>query len=328
MKPIGIVHLALPVVVLAATACASPPNLPLRPQSTPQSQGAAVLHEAGAFAGHDGLQLFEQSWHPAAGRPRAVVVVHHGLKDHSDRYGALAEQLVADGLAVYAFDMRGHGRSAGPRASIGSIDDLLDDLAIFMDRVRAREPGVPIFLLGHSVGGLAVTLFTLERHPSLAGLIVLAPAVRAEASTLEIAATPVVAALTPNLPVVDVPDTAFVRMREEQEAMASSPFVYHEVGPARTAASIADGIRRVWARAEELDVPLLGLHGTVDRATDPRGTVELAHRAKTTDRTLFLYRGVRHDLLHEPEHMQVEMDIEKWILARVPRDGGGATEAR
>jgi alpha-beta hydrolase superfamily lysophospholipase len=213
--------------------------------------------------------------------------------------------------------MRGHGRSAGPRATIDRIDDLLDDLAIFLDRVRAREPGIPIFLLGHSVGGLAVTLFALERRPALAGLIVLSPALRIEALPLEAAATPVVAALTPNFPVVDVPDSAFLRIPETAKEMGESSFVYHPAGPARSAGSVLDGIRRVWAHEHELDVPLLGLHGTADQATDPRGTLELVRTARTPDRTLLLYRGVFHDLLHEPEHDQVEGDIEKWIMARL-----------
>jgi acylglycerol lipase len=316
-------RLVLLVLAVSALACASPPNLPLRPPMPDSAQStAAARHETGSFLAHDGLPLFEQSWHPAS-PPRALLIAHHGLKDYSDRYGAFAERLVADGIAVYAYDMRGHGRSAGPRASIDSIDDLLDDLAIFLDRVRAREPGTPLFLLGHSVGGLAVTLFTLERRPALAGLIVLAPAIRVEAMPLQAAATPMVATLLPNLPVVDVPDTAFLRTPAAAAEMGKSDFVYHEAGPARTAGSILDGIRRVWAHAGELDVPVLGVHGTADHATDPRGTAQLVRGARTEDHTLLLYRGVFHDLLHEPEHEQIEGDVERWILGHLGTKGGG-----
>jgi alpha-beta hydrolase superfamily lysophospholipase len=302
--------------------CAGPPALPLRP---PPSGAAAEVarpatHETGSFAAHDGLTLFEQSWHPA-GKPRAVLVAHHGLKDYSDRYAPLALRMVADGLAVYAYDMRGHGRSAGQRATIDSIDDLLDDLAIFLERVRAREGNVPVFLLGHSVGGLAVTLFTLERRPSLAGLIVLAPALRIDRMPLEMAATPVVSTLLPNLPVVDIPNSFFLRDPAARALMDKSDFVYQDPGPATTAASILDGIGRVWARADGLDAPVLGLHGTADHATDPRGTAELVRRAKTADRTLLLYRGVAHDLLHEPESSQVVVDIERWIDQRAGHPG-------
>lgn len=296
---------------LLLASCASPPEMALRPQS-PSATSAA--HESGSFSAHDGLALFEQSWHPT-GKPRAIVVAHHGLKDHSDRYGVFADRLAQKGFATYAYDMRGHGRSAGPRATIDSFDDLLDDLAIFLDRVQKREPGTPVFLLGHSVGGAVVTLFTLERKAALAGTIVLAPALRVDRAPLEAAATPLVGSLFPNLPVVDIPDSAFVRMPDAQAEMAGSAFVYHPSGPACTASALLGAIERIWARADAFDVPLLGLHGTDDRATDPRGTAELVKRARTKDRTLLLYRGVRHDLLHEPEHAQIEGDVERWLLA-------------
>jgi alpha-beta hydrolase superfamily lysophospholipase len=305
------------VLALASMACTAPPTLPLRPPAKAAASDAALMHETGSFEAHDGLLLFEQSWHPP-GPTRAVLVAHHGLKDQSDRYAPFAERLVRAGFAVYAYDMRGHGRSAGPRATFDSIDDLLDDLSIFMDRVRTREGGARVFLLGHSVGGLTVTLFTLERRPVLAGLIVLAPAIRVEAMPFQAAATPVAAILAPNLPVVDVPDAFFLRSPADRDEMGKSEFVYHPSGPARSAASIIDGIRRVWARADELSAPLLGLHGTEDKATDPRGTVELVRRARSADKKLLLYRGVVHDLLHEPEHEQIEADIEKWIVAHSP----------
>jgi alpha-beta hydrolase superfamily lysophospholipase len=301
---------------VAAAGCAAPPDAPLRPLTAAAPTPAGVRHESGSFQAHDGLALFEQSWHPD-GAARAVLVVHHGLKDHSDRYAPFAERMAKDGIAVYAYDMRGHGRSAGPRATFDHIDDLTADLAIFLERTRAREPRRPVFLLGHSVGGLVVTLFTLERKPPMAGLVVLAPALRVDAPLIQAAATPIAATLTPNAPVVDVPDSAFVRMPAEQAAMGADPFVYHPSGPARSGASVLDGIERVWARADSLDVPLLGLHGTVDQATDPRGTAELVSRARSRDKKLVLYRGVRHDLLHEPERDEIEGDIEQWLLAHL-----------
>lgn len=297
----------------ALSGCATPPNVPLRP---PEKGALAAGHESGSFTARDGVRLFEQSWHPS-GPARAVLIAHHGLKDHSDRYGEFAQRLAKLGIAVYAYDMRGHGRSEGPRATLDDFDVLLDDLGDFMARVRRREPNLPVFLLGHSVGGAVVTLFAIERKPALAGLIVLAPAIRADRMPLEAALTPVVAALNPNAPVLDVPDSAFVRLPEMQAEMAASPFVYHPNGPARTAAALLSAIERIWAGVDGLDVPLLGLHGTDDAATDPRGTAELDRRVKSADHTLLLYRGVRHDLLHEPEKAQIMGDVEAWLTARV-----------
>jgi alpha-beta hydrolase superfamily lysophospholipase len=293
----------------------APPNLPLRPPPAPATADPA--HETGFFEGTGGVKLFEQSWHPA-GTARAVVVIHHGLKSHSDEYAEFARKLVALGYAVYAYDMRGHGRSEGVRAALDDFEDLVEDLSIFMGRVRSREPGRPLFLAGHSVGGAVVTLFTLVRHPQLAGLVLLAPAIRVDRPPLLAAATPLTATLMPNFPAVDVPDEAFSRDPARRAEMGADPFVYHPAGPARTAGALLAALERVWAHADELDVPLLALHGTGDEATDPRGSVEIVRRAHTQDKTLRLYRGLYHDLFHEPEREQVMQDVIAWLGKRTP----------
>ena len=320
------VHVLLPLVL--AGACATP-YLPARRIAGPSaaseaSEAPGLVHRTGLFRGAGGVVLAEQSWRPARRSPRAVVVIHHGLKDHSSRYADFARRLVARGFAVYAYDMRGHGFSAGHRAALDDFGQLVADLDIFMARVRRREPGRPVFLIGHSVGGAVVTLYTLDRRPALAGLIVLAPALRVDRPPLAAAATPVAGALLPNLPVVNTPDELFSRSPEVVRGMAADPLVFHEVGPARTAAALTAALARIWPRAGELDTPLFGLHGTADELTSPRGTAELVRRARTRDRTLLLYKGLYHDLVHEPERDQVMGDIERWLERRVP--GRGAPE--
>ena len=103
-------------------------------------------------------------WRPVTGAPRGVLVIHHGLADHGARYAGLAEPLVRAGFAVWALDMRGHGRSAGARASSPSIDAFLDDLDAFLREVRAAEPGRPVFLMGHSLGGLITARYATRRR--------------------------------------------------------------------------------------------------------------------------------------------------------------------
>lgn len=296
----------------------APPELPARPpEPAPASNGHAA-HETGMFSGVHGTRLFEQSWHPA-GEPRGVLVIHHGLKSHSEHYAELATRLVDVGFAVYAYDMRGHGRSAGRRASLDDFEDLAADLASFVSRVRAREGQAPIFVMGHSVGGAVVTLYTVEYQPPISGLIVLAPAIRIDRSPIEAAATPLTASLLPNLPVVDVPDEDFVRSPAMRADMARDPLIYHPAGPARTAAGLIEALEKIWAGADEIDVPLLALHGTADKATDPRGSVELVRRVRSKDRKLLLYRGLYHDLVREPEKHQVMSDLQNWLVAHAPR---------
>lgn len=306
---------ALAAIALLAASCA-PPTLPARP--LPASSSAStpeVIRSNAFFPGAHGTSLFEQSWRPAAA-PRATVVIHHGLKSHSEHYHELATRLVARGLAVHAYDMRGHGRSAGARASLDDFDDLVADLAGFVERVRVLEEDRPVFVIGHSVGGAVVSLYVVERKPRIAGFVLLAPAIRIDRSMIEAAATPLTAALSPNLPVVDVPDEAFSRDPAVVAEMGRDPLVYHPAGPARTAAALLVALERIWAGVDAVDTPVLALHGTADRATDPRGSAELVRRVRAKDRTLRLYRGLFHDLVREPERDQVMTDIAQWLDER------------
>jgi alpha-beta hydrolase superfamily lysophospholipase len=309
-----VIRRALALAALALAACGHRTFVPLRPVGAVASPG--VAHAAGSFAGHGGITLFEQSWRPAAA-PRAALVIVHGLKSHGGRYDAFARREVARGVAVYAFDLRGHGRSAGERSTLPDFDELTADLALFLDRVREREPGRPVFLIGHSAGGAVVTLFAMQRRPSLAGLIVLAPALRIDRSAFEVAATPVTAALLPDAPLVETRDADFSRDPDAVRAMGADPLIDQAIGPGRTAAGLLAAIEAIWRRPGALEVPLLGLHGTADRVTDPRGTAEMVRRAGSADRTLLLYRGLVHDLLQEPEREQVAEDIDRWMDARL-----------
>jgi len=299
----------------AAGACSTPPAM--APQPLAPRSDATVRHETGFFRGAGDVQIFTQSWHPKE-KARGALVIHHGLKSHSEHYDELARRLVAKGFAVYALDMRGHGRSGGPRATLDDFDDLLADLDAVVEKARAAEAGRPIFIAGHSVGGAVVTLYAVEQKSAISGLIVLAPAIRIDRPAIEAAATPIASFLLPNFGAVDVPNEHFSRDPEVVAEMDRDPLVYQPAGPARTAAGLLDALERIWSRADELDVPLLALHGTGDKATDPRGSTELVDRAKTNDSTLLLYRGLYHDLVREPERDQVMTDIENWLVERAP----------
>ena len=150
------------VIVLVAACGAADPGL--RKPTAPLPAGAGVHWSDTTFAGRD-VTLYAQSWRPD-GDVKAVVVIHHGLYDHGARYAAFAERLVHDGYAVWAMDMRGHGRSSGEQMRADRIDDYLDDLDAFMRLVREREPGKPIYLFAHSLGGLIATLYAIERSGS------------------------------------------------------------------------------------------------------------------------------------------------------------------
>lgn len=306
---------AVGCVVLAASGCAPPTSAAILP--SPTTAAPDPRHSDALFAASDGLKLYRQRWKPS-GAPRAALVIQHGLKSHSGDYAAFAASLAARGFTVYAADMRGHGRSAGQRATLDDFDQLVRDLRQTVSLARRELPQPkPVFLLGHSVGGALSALYAEQHQDDLDGLVLLAPALRVDRMPVEAGATPFVGALFPDAPLVDVPNDWFSRDPRRVAAMDASDLVYQPAGPARTGVALLEALEYVWAHPQTIQLPLLVLHGTADRATDPRGSAEFVGRAGSSDKQLLLYRGLYHDLLHEPEKAQVAGDLSAWLERRV-----------
>ncbi len=316
-------RLPLLLLALSASACVGPtraleaPSPPTRLQAP---GGASVSHVEGAFTAPDGLKLFRRSWRPEAGAPRAAVVVVHGLRDHSARYGELGLVLASRGLAVHAFDLRGHGRSEGVRVWVDPFTQYLDDLDAFVKLVAQEEPGVPVFLLGFSMGGGIVTLDALTRKPPVAGLVVLGGALtRKNVSGFLAGSTRLASALFPHLDAFSLDPAQFSRDPAVVEQNRTDPYIFQDAAPARTAAGLLGALEEITAHRSELTLPLLALHGTTDVVTPPDGSKELVAEARSPDKTLKLYDGFAHDLLHEPAHAQVLADIVSWLEAHARR---------
>ncbi|MFO0757537.1 MAG: alpha/beta hydrolase [Byssovorax sp.] len=303
--------------VLALAGCNYAPYASFHPApavaSTPAMQRAQ-----GSFEGVRGTRIFEQSWRPVT-EPRAVLVVVHGLKDHSSRYGELAERLVREGYAVHALDLRGHAHSEGVRVDIESFDDYTGDLSIFLDRVRAAEPGKPIFVFGHSMGGAIVTLHQIEKKPDVKGLLLSGAALAVDLPGVKVAGTKFIAAIEPNAGIFNLDIDKFSRDKAVVEACKSDPLVYQDGAPARTARALLGAIDTIQERMGEITVPLLVMHGAADEVTPPQGSRDLVDRARSTDKTLKIYPNLVHDLVHEPEKEQVFTDIIAWLGARASR---------
>ncbi len=312
------------MLVLALVSCAAP-SRGLRLGDPPRAPVPEDIdHEELAFAGTGELQLYAQRWRPRAGEVRGVLVIHHGLADHSARYAGFAEQLVRAGYAVWALDMRGHARSAGPRVQFDRIDELVGDLERFVALVRAREPGAPLFVFGHSLGGLVTALYAIERQPDVAGVVLSAPGIAFDIPAFGAGALRFVSAIAPNAPLLEARHRDFSTSAEVIADMGRDPLIESPKGPARSSRSATDGVARVWAHPERLVAPLLALHGTADKITAPIGSRELVARAGGADRTLRLYDDLNHDLLHEPAGgaERVTADVIAWLGAHT---GGPAT---
>jgi acylglycerol lipase len=303
--------LAALALLLAGCATTSPGTPRVLPPPPPE-----IAHTEGWLTGTGGTRLYEQAWLPKDADPRAVLIVVHGLKDHSARYADVAIDFARQGIAVYAFDLRGHGRSEGERVWVDKFDDYLADLGLFVDSVRERQPRKPLFLFGHSMGGAIVTLYTLTREPYLQGLILSGPAFHVAVAGPVIGTVKLLSSLAPGTGVLSLDPEDFSRDKAVVEAGREDPLVYQPSGPARTAAELFRAMERIDALAPELSVPVLFLHGTADKVTDPLGSKSVYGRAASKDKTLKLYDGLYHDLLHEPERATVEADFLAWVGAR------------
>src|SRR5262245_55066473 len=124
-----------------------------------------------SFKGVGGLNIFANAWRPEGKKARAVVVIVHGVNSHSGYYAWPIEQLVAAGYSVYALDHRGRGRSDGERFFIQNVSEYVDDVATFIRAAKAKEAGLPVYVLGHSAGGVISCVYTLDHQSEIAGLI-------------------------------------------------------------------------------------------------------------------------------------------------------------
>jgi len=274
--------------------------------------------DEGSFEGVGGLKIFTRSWHPAGGKPRAVVVIVPGFNSHSGYYQWVAEQFTASGLAVYALDLRGRGRSDGERFYVAKFADYVDDVATFVTLVRADHPGLPVFLLGHSAGGVVSCIYTLEHQAEITGLICESFAHEVPAPDFALAVLKGLSHVAPHAHVLKLNNEDFSRDPNVVEAMNNDPLIAHEVQPTNTVAEMVRADERLKAGFAQITLPVLILHGTLDKAAKPSGSQHFYDMAGSQDKTLKLYEGHFHDLLNDLDKEVVLADIQQWIDAHIP----------
>jgi acylglycerol lipase len=266
--------------------------------------------------GAAGLKIFVRSWRPE-GKARGVVAIVHGVNSHSGYYLWAAEQLAASGLAVYALDLHGRGKSDGERFYLEKMADYLDDVKALVTLAKSREPGLPVFLLGHSAGGVISCVYTLEHQTELAGLICESFAFQVAAPDFALAVVKGLAHLAPHAHVLRLKNEEFSRDPQVVQAMNDDPLIAHEVQPTKTVAELVRADERLKKEFPLITLPVLILHGTADKVTRPGGSQLFYDTAGSTDKTLKLYEGHAHDLLNDFDKEVVMADIQGWIDARL-----------
>ena len=271
-------------------------------------------HLEGKFSGYANLSLYHQCWLPAK-VPRAILLIVHGLAEHSGRYVNLANYFVPKGYAVYGFDHRGHGRSAGRRGYVSHFTDYLDDLNTFVNIVRNKYVDTRIFLVGHSMGGTIGTAYAVNHQLELAGLILSGATLKLDPGVSPLLTTlaPLISMLLPRIGTVVIDASAISRDPAIVDDYVNDPFVYRGKISARLGGELIKTIRKLPPQLPEIKLPTLIMHGTADRLSHPAGSQMLYGRIGSEDKTLKLYEGFYHEIFNEPGHKQVFSDMETWL---------------
>jgi alpha-beta hydrolase superfamily lysophospholipase len=265
-----------------------------------------------------GIKIFVRSWRPSA-QPRAVVVICHGVNSHGGQYLWVAEQLAASGFVVFALDLRGRGKSDGERFYVEQVEDYVSDVAAVVKLAKARNAGLPVFLLGHSAGGVVSSVYTLENQKELAGFICESFAFQVPAPGFALAAIKGLSHFAPRLPVLRLKNEDFSRDPKAVEALNNDPLTAHEIQPAITVAALVRADERLREEFPLIKLPVLIMHGTDDKATVCHGSEFFFETVGSKDKTLKLYEGHYHDLLNDVGKERVLDDIKHWIEARLPQ---------
>ena len=283
-------------------------------QEQAMTQGIAAREER--VEGTDNLTLFVRSWRPQ-GTARAVVAIVPGFNSHSGYYAWVGARFAAAGVAAYAVDLRGRGRSDGERFYVNKFADYVSDVTTLVALAKSREPGLPVFLLGHSAGGVAACVYTLENPTAISALICESFAHEVPAPDFALAVFKGLSHVAPHAHILHLKNEDFSRDPKVVQTMNDDPLIAHETQPTQTLAEMVRADERLKREFPLIKVPVLILHGTADKATKPSGSQRFYDTAGSSDKTLKLYEGHFHDLLNDLDKEKVMSDILSWIDARV-----------
>ena len=265
------------------------------------------------FSGAQGLSLFYQAWYPPD-VATAVVALVHGFGEHCDRYSTVTTALTQAGYAVFGFDNQGHGRSEGQRGHINRWQDYRDNVSAFLAKVRHHEPSLPLFVLGHSLGGLIVLDFALASPQGLAGIVVSGPPIRPTgiAKPYLVAIARVLSGIWPRFS-MDVGAGAETLSRDPAVVnQTQDDPLTHSMASVRWGSECLVAIANVRRNIHKLQAPILLVHGSADKVNDVKGSQEIFERI-TSDKTLRIYPGSYHEPHNDLDRNQVMNDLVQWL---------------
>lgn len=275
----------------------------------------------GTFKGTVGLELYYQSWHPE-GQVRAILAIVHGLGGHSGLYGNIVEHLVPQNYAVYAFDLRGNGRSPGQRGYINAWTEFREDLQAFVQLIKTQYPEQPLFLLGHSVGAVIVLDYVLRFPPEasdLQGVIALAPTLgKVGVPPFKLTLGRLLSRVWPRFTLSTGIDLSTASSDPAVIAAYAQDQWRHTQGSARLATEFLATVAWIQEHAADWQVPLMILHGGADQVALPEGGCDFLQRVTILDKERREYPGVYHEIQSDRNYQEMLTDLDNWLERHLP----------
>ncbi|XP_052030245.1 monoglyceride lipase isoform X1 [Apodemus sylvaticus] len=294
------------------------------PRRTPQN---VPYQDLPHLVNADGQYLFCRYWKPS-GTPKALIFVSHGAGEHCGRYDELAQMLKGLDMLVFAHDHVGHGQSEGERMVVSDFHIFVRDVLQHVDTVQKDYPEVPIFLLGHSMGGAISILVAAEKPTYFSGMVLISPLVLANpesASTLKVLAAKLLNFVLPNMTLGRIDSSVLSRNKSEVDLYDSDPLVCRAGVKVCFGIQLLNAVSRVERAMPRLTLPFLLLQGSADRLCDSKGAYLLMESSRSQDKTLKMYEGAYHVLHKElPEVTKsVLHEINTWVSHRIAAAGAG-----
>lgn len=273
-----------------------------------------MTHQQSTLSSNSGCRIYTQNWQPSD-EPKAVLILVHGLAEHSNRYVGIANYFTEQGYAVYALDHEGHGHSQGLRGYINSFDDFLTTLDQYLNNIANQHPGKKLFLVGHSMGGVISSAYLLEHQQKLAGCILSGAALATGdvISPLQKVVLNTLSKVLPKLPVLQLEANDVCHDPAVVEAYKNDPHVFTGKIRVRLITEILRTADRVLKNAANISLPMLILHGGDDKMASPSGSEKLYAGISSSDKTLKIYPGLYHEIFLEPEKLEIYATIHTWL---------------
>lgn len=294
------------------------------PRRTPQN---VPYQDLPHLVNADGQYLFCRYWKPT-GTPKALIFVSHGAGEHCGRYDELAQMLKGLDMMVFAHDHVGHGQSEGERMVVSDFQVFVRDVLQHVDTIQKDYPEVPVFLLGHSMGGAISILAAAERPTHFSGMVLISPLVLANpesASTFKVLAAKVLNLVLPNMSLGRIDSSVLSRNKSEVDIYDSDPLICRAGVKVCFGIQLLNAVSRVERAMPKLTLPFLLLQGSADRLCDSKGAYLLMESSRSQDKTLKMYEGAYHVLHKElPEVTKsVLHEINTWVSHRTATTGAG-----